>query len=100
MSSSASDLSTPRRVQQLVSWGIVLLVVFITGRTVWREQDAALEQCTPECNLLGFAGAGVDVVLSAATAVPTFSAWGLPVGVVLSLLFLMWLVQHVRVDPI
>jgi hypothetical protein len=83
--SGASKSVIPRRVLELVWWGIVLLVAFITGRTVYREQDAAFEQCTPECDLIGFAGAGVEVVLSAATAVPTFSAWrvfGVDIGVV------------------
>lgn len=98
--SESSSLITPRRVQQLVSWAIVALVMFITGRTVYREQAAALEQCTPECDLIGVAGAGVDVVLSGALAVPTFSAWGVPVGIGLSLLFLMWILRNVRARPV
>ena len=100
MSSSASKLLTPRRVQQLVSWAIVLLVVFITGRTVWREQQTALDQCAPECDLVGVATAGAETVFAGAIAVPTYSAWGLPVGIGLSILFLLWLLQFVHVDRV
>jgi len=87
-------------VWRLVPWMVVLAVVVISGRAVYREQAAALEQCAPQCDLLGVAAAGTETIFAAAVAVPTFSAWGLPVGIVLCLLFLMWLVQHVRVKPI
>jgi len=85
---------------RVVPWGVVLAVVVITGWTVYREQAAALERCTPQCDLLGVAGAGIETVLAAVIAVPTFSVWGVPVGIVLSLLFLMWLLQHVRIRPL
>jgi hypothetical protein len=87
-------------VWRLVPWMVVLAVVVISGRTVYREQSAALEQCAPQCDLIGVAGAAIETVFAAAVAVPMFSAWGLPVGILLSVLFLLWLLQHVRVDPI
>jgi len=92
-------MSDPARVGRLVWWAVVALVVSIVGRSVYRKQEGALETCAPECDLLAVAGAGADVVLSAALAVPTFSAFGLPVGVGLSLLFLLWLLQFVQAGP-
>ena len=92
-------MSDPARVGRLVWWAVVVLVVSITGRTVYWEQQGALETCAPECRLLAVAGAGADVVLSATLAVPTFSAFGLPIGIGLSLLFLLWLLQFVQTGP-
>jgi len=97
--SGASKSVIPRRVLELVWWGIVLLVAFITGRTVYAEQQAALATCAPECDLVAVAVEGIDVVVAAALAVPTFSAFGVPVGVGLSLLISLWLWQVVHHGP-
>ena len=93
-------MSEPPRLGRLVSWTIVALVVYLVGREVYIEQQGALAACAPKCDLLGTATAGAEVVLSGALAVPTFSAFGLPLGIGLSLLFLLWLLQFARVRPV
>lgn len=100
MGNRDSGVITPRRVGRLLSWTIVALVVYLTGREVYTEQQGALAACAPECDLLGVATAGAEVVFSGALAVPAFSAWGLPVGIGLSLLFGLWLLQFVHSDPV
>ena len=99
MSSSASETITAAHVRMALSILITLAVVVLVGREIYREQTAALEQCAPECDLLGVAGAATEVVIAGALAVPTFSPRGVPVGIVLSLLVGVWLVQFVRVGP-
>ena len=99
MSSSASETITAAHVRTALSILITLAFFGLVGREIYHEQTAALDQCAPDCDVLGFAGAATEVVIAGALAVPTFSPRGVPVGIALSLLVGVWLVQFVRVGP-
>ena len=97
--SESSEAITAAHVRTGLSILITLAIVGLVGREIYHENQSALEQCAPDSDVLGVAGAATEVVIAGALAVPTFSPWGVPVGIVLSLLIGIWLVQFVRVGP-
>ena len=99
MSSSTSEAITGAHVRTGLSILITLAILGLVGREIYHEQTAALDECAAGCDLLGVADAATELVIAGALAVPTFSPGGVPVGIVLSLLVGVWLVQFVRVGP-
>ena len=96
---SPSELLTAARMRTLLTILITVTIMILTAREIYHEQKTAIEHCMPDCDVLGFAGAATEVVIAGALAVPRFSPGGVPVGIVLSLLVGVWLVQFVRVGP-
>ena len=59
---------------------ITLTVVGLVGREVVAAQLAAFEQCASDCELLGYAAAGVDAVLATPGAIAGVWIGPLPLG--------------------
>ena len=59
---------------------ITAAVVALVGREVVAAQLAAFEQCASDCELLGYAAAGVDAVLATPGAIAGVWIGPLPLG--------------------
>ena len=80
---------------------VIVGSVFAIGLQASRqEQRKVLESCSTGCGFREMFVAQFDVLLAIVVSVPTYSLSGIPVGAVLTVLLLFWLLTLARVDPL